>query len=230
MTVLTTEQLDRFAADGFLRLERVVDDVELARLREIYDAVVADPGPLSIDHRTRESTKGSLLQIFVPEQRYPELLDTTFFTSGVQMAAALLDVEAERIEPRSHMIFKPASYGVATPWHQDAAYRPPDASERSVNLWLALDDAPVEAGCMQFVPGSHVGPIHDHDFVVESGSLLTDVKEAVDVDVSAATPCPVPAGGGTLHGFRTLHYTGPNTTDHDRRAWIIILRADQETT
>lgn len=222
---LDAAQVSFFAEHGYLQLERITDDDELTRLRVIYDEVLDDPGPLHIDHRTKESRRGSLRQIFLPEQRFPEVLDTRFFTSARRMAGQLLGVEPDAVEPRSHMIYKPATYGAATPWHQDAAYRPPDTTERSVNVWMPLDEATVESGCMQFIPGSHVGELLPHEFVVESGSLLTDVKEAQGVDVARAVACPVAPGGATFHTVRTLHHTGPNTTGDDRRAWIIILRA-----
>jgi ectoine hydroxylase-related dioxygenase (phytanoyl-CoA dioxygenase family) len=224
-TELDDAQRAFFLANGYLRLERVVDDASLVRLREIYDEVLEDPGPFHIDHKTRDSRRGSLRQIFFPEQPHPELLDSSFFTTAVRMAAQLLGVTPVGITPRSHLIFKPARYGVETPWHQDMAYRTADRTQRSVNIWLALDDAPVEAGCMQFVPRSHLGEVLPHSFVVDTGAEITDVKEAQGVDPSLAVPCPVRAGGATFHTVRTLHYTGPNRTDQQRRAWIIILEA-----
>ena len=45
-----------------------------------------------------------------------------------------------------------------------------------------------------------------------------------DVDTSRAESHPVGAGGCTVHTGRTLHYTGPNTTDKARRAYIINCR------
>jgi ectoine hydroxylase-related dioxygenase (phytanoyl-CoA dioxygenase family) len=41
--------------------------------------------------------------------------------------------------------------------------------------------------------------------------------------------CPVPAGGFTVHTQRTLHSSGPNTTDTDRLAWVIKYKADQRS-
>ena len=44
------------------------------------------------------------------------------------------------------------------------------------------------------------------------------------VDDSAVTEpvvCPLPLGGATVHGNRTVHYTGPNRSDEPRRALIM---------
>ncbi|MES4793237.1 MAG: phytanoyl-CoA dioxygenase family protein, partial [Chloroflexota bacterium] len=59
------------------------------------------------------------------------------------------------------------------------------------SLWLPLDDATVENGCMAVVPGAHtLGPLpHVHvrdDYVIEDGAL----------EVGRATLLPMRAGSG----------------------------------
>ena len=39
--------------------------------------------------------------------------------------------------------------------HQDQAYHDPAMAYKGVNFWMPLDDATVESGCLQFIPGSH---------------------------------------------------------------------------
>jgi ectoine hydroxylase-related dioxygenase (phytanoyl-CoA dioxygenase family) len=43
------------------------------------------------------------------------------------------------------------------------------------------------------------------------------------LDLSRAVPCPIPAGGVTIHHCRTVHYAGPNHTDEPRRAYILTF-------
>ena len=49
---------------------------------------------------------------------------------------------------------KPALNGKKTPYHQDGEYWPirPLAT---CTVWIAVDDATVENGCLRFIPGSH---------------------------------------------------------------------------
>lgn len=45
------------------------------------------------------------------------------------------------------------------------AYLPeslPEECENSVSLWLAVTDVPVEAGCLRFIPGSHLEDLRKH--------------------------------------------------------------------
>jgi ectoine hydroxylase-related dioxygenase (phytanoyl-CoA dioxygenase family) len=47
-----------------------------------------------------------------------------------------------------------------TPWHQDHAYFNLPEGTPVVGVWIALDDATPENGCMHFIPGGHrEGPI-----------------------------------------------------------------------
>ena len=49
---------------------------------------------------------------------------------------------------------KDAGSGAYVSWHQDATYFALEPACH-VTAWVALTDAPVEAGCMEVVPGSH---------------------------------------------------------------------------
>ena len=54
----------------------------------------------------------------------------------------------------SSFFAKPALNGHATPWHQDGQYWPirPLAT---CSVWLAIDDATSQNGCLKFIKGSH---------------------------------------------------------------------------
>src|SRR5205085_8106879 len=118
-----------------------------------------------------------------------------------------------------HAILKPALHGVETPWHQDEAYWDPAFEYESMSIWISLQEATEENGCMWFVPGSHrldVLPHHSIDNNPRIHGLEVD-----GADVVKAIACPLPAGGCTIHHNRTLHYTGPNRSSQPRRALIL---------
>src|SRR5258708_7534474 len=57
-------------------------------------------------------------------------------------------------------LIKPPFVGSDKPWHQDAAYFPVTDPTLIVGVWIALDLAAKENGCMEVVPGSHLqGPV-----------------------------------------------------------------------
>ena len=83
---------------------------------------------------------------------------------------------------------------------------------------MALDDVDIRNGAMQVIPGSHLTPVwHERS---EKTTALLDMK---DLDTSSAIAIDLPAGGCMFHHCQTLHYTQPNETERQRRAFAIHL-------
>jgi ectoine hydroxylase-related dioxygenase (phytanoyl-CoA dioxygenase family) len=75
---------------------------------------------------------------------------------------------------------------------------------------------------MWFVPRSHKMAVLEHQSInndprIHGLELTPDQMPYVQDPVA----CPLPPGGCTIHYSRTLHYTGPNTSDIPRRAYIL---------
>ena len=61
---------------------------------------------------------------------------------------------------RDQAMLKPARIGREKPWHQDHAYFNLPMGTCIVSVWIALDEATPENGCMHVIPGSHrEGPV-----------------------------------------------------------------------
>ena len=196
-------------------------------LNNIYDGVSIEDSS-EVQGRSSDLTESHaqngremLTQVLSPEAQFPELRETIYFQNAQRIAAKLLDVEIENISGGGHMIQKPAYCGSETPWHQDEAYWDPEILPHSLSVWLPLDPATIESGCLQFIPKSHKGQVHWHRYVNNDPlrhGLVTD-----DVDTSQAVACPIPVGGVTFHHCRTLHYSAPNITAQARRAYILVF-------
>ena len=122
----------------------------------------------------------------------------------------------------NHAINKPAEDCAPTPWHQDEAYWNPNFDHNAISVWVALQDVDEWNGCMTFVPGSHRAAVRPHRLIhPDTHGLRLDAE----ADPSGAVPCPLSAGGATVHSGRTLHYAGPNHTGQPRRAVIFAFAA-----
>ena len=219
----TPEQVAFFQQNGFVQIERITTDEELAWLVTIYDELFAERrgafkgGYFDLSRPYDADGEDLLPQVLMPEVRHPELRTTTYVRNGRRIAAALLGVAEEQLQQWGHMILKPPRRGHETPWHQDESYWEPDLSYTAVGAWMPLEGATVESGCLHFVPGSHRGDLLPHRHINDDPSvhgLFTD-----QADTSTAVPVPLAPGGATFHHPRTLHYAGPNTTDRPRRAY-----------
>lgn len=214
---LTDEQVRCFQAQGFLSLGRLTTDDELAWLRNMYDAVVKEKtgcSPRELANVLGRHGLLSLVTIVSPERIAPALENTLFLRNARAIIARLFAVEATRLLSGWRMFCKPPRGG-ETPWHQDAAYRPPPHSGASV--WMPLDPATNESSCLSYIKGSQRGEVRPHHFFHDH--LTTD-----GVDLSQAVTCPLAAGEALAHHCRTLHYAGPNKTERPRRALVVVCQ------
>ena len=228
MTVaLTDEQLLRFDEDGFLALDALTTPDEVAWLREIYDDLFERRAgrevglQFDLAGHDGDDDVASLPQILDPARFAPELNDSRLLANATAVVQQLFGPDATC--HFFHAILKPARHGAPTPWHQDASYWDPALDYDAVSIWVPLQPATPDNGCMQFVPGSHRDRVvHPHRSIGDDprvhGNELRPEELGRVVDPVA---CPLAPGGATLHGGYTLHFTGPNRTDEPRRALIL---------
>ena len=121
------------------------------------------------------------------------------------------------IGPDSRMIqdmalLKPPFRGSEKPWHQDAAYFDWTPLGGVVGTWMALDEATLDNGCMQVIPGSHLqGPApHFHVRDCQLADRRVQVEQAVTI--------PLQPGGILFFSGLLHHGTPPNMTAARRRA------------
>ena len=225
---VSDEQVAEFHEQGYLTVGRITTDEEVAWLRDLWDEVF-DPAHRMLPGGSYDASRPlgaqpeviELGQVILPELRFPQLLHTTYRRNAIRIAARLLAVDEARLTTWGHMVHKPARIGHETPLHQDEAFWDGSVAYCSVGAWLALDDTTIDNGCMQFIPRSHAqGIVHHHHL---HGDPTINALVA-DGDVAALVPAPVLAGSATFHHPRTLHYTGPNRTAGDRRAYALEVQ------
>lgn len=219
----------QFERDGFLSFPQIADAETVADLGGAYDQILSgeiDCGPL-------DRKLGRLMrQIMEPTRYHPVFLNNEAVRNGRAIARDLLKVPEPRLA-FSMLIYKEPGQLAETPWHQDFAYAqmpftPAGANipyDESVQFWMPLDDVDELNGCMHFLPGGHLDPLHPHYVAggepTDDGRLLAIENPEQELDLSKAIACPLRAGGATVHSFGTPHFTSGNrTTDRPRRAFI----------
>lgn len=109
-------------------------------------------------------------------------------------------------------LVKPKLFGSEKPWHQDCAYFNLEEATTVVGIWIALDEATAENGCMHIIPGSH-----------NEGPMIHFKRrdwQICDTHVPIARDTMVPLQpGGCLFWHGLLHHGSPvNQSKHRRRA------------
>ncbi|MEM7119317.1 MAG: phytanoyl-CoA dioxygenase family protein [Chloroflexota bacterium] len=116
-------------------------------------------------------------------------------------------------------LIKPPRIGREKPWHQDMAYFNLPLSATVVGVWIALDEATPENGCMMVIPGSH-----------KQGAMLHFKRrdwQLCDTDVMNDGAVAVPLRPGSCLLFHGLihHGTPANRSEKRRRAMQFHYRA-----
>jgi len=221
---LSPEQIDFYHENGYLAIENLMPLDEVEWMRGIYDGLFERRAGREVGDQfdlagtDEDGSVAVLPQILGPAKYAPELRDSQLWVNAAHVVRQLFGTEAEFGD--GHMIFKPANIGAETPWHQDEAYWDPSLDYTSVSIWVPLQEATIENGCMWFVPGSHRLEVLDHQSV-GGNPRIHALEMLTPPSMASAVACPLPAGGATFHSSRTLHYTGPNRSSVDRRAYIL---------
>ena len=109
-------------------------------------------------------------------------------------------------------LIKPPHIGREKPWHQDCAYFNYPVGTTVVGVWIAIDAATEENGCLHIIPGSHrEGPIPH---------FRRRDWQICDTDVAVPRNVTVPLDpGGCLFWHGMTHHGSPtNRSAHRRRA------------
>ncbi|MFT5368250.1 MAG: ectoine hydroxylase-related dioxygenase (phytanoyl-CoA dioxygenase family) [Candidatus Latescibacterota bacterium] len=224
---LTEEQIAFYHGQGYLAIDQITTMAEVERLRQAYDRIFEqraghDEGDeFDLVGAGMEGAPPKLPQIIEPRNYASEFRNTLYEANAAAIADQLLGEGV--VQRGSHAIFKPAHYGSHTPWHQDEAYWNPGKNYHSVSIWMPLQEATLENGCMQFMPRAHKLEVLPHHKIGHDPKVIGLEVDEGYVDISKAVACPMSAGGATFHGGRMLHYAGSNRTEVPRRAYILML-------
>lgn len=140
------------------------------------------------------------------------------------MAGTLAGVDGIRIW-HDQALFKPP-FGNATAWHLDNPYWS-FSSRNSISIWVPLDDATRENGCMYYLPGTHKTARYDN---VAIGQNQRDLFKTYPEWVTIQSVCGAcPAGSAVFHNCLTAHGAGANMTAGHRRAMTCAYMPDGET-
>ncbi|MXV78438.1 phytanoyl-CoA dioxygenase family protein [Candidatus Poribacteria bacterium] len=109
-------------------------------------------------------------------------------------------------------LVKPPRHGTEKPWHQDCAYFNLAHGTTVVGVWIALDEATAENGCMHIIPGSHnQGPMIHFN---RRDWQICDT----DVPIARDTMVPLQPGGCLFWHGLTHHGSPVNHSSKRRRA------------
>jgi ectoine hydroxylase-related dioxygenase (phytanoyl-CoA dioxygenase family) len=204
--MLSPEQINFYHQNGY-----VVPDLTLPG--ETIMAIKADHDRLLIRHPEFTDYCGALLiedLAFLNYARNPNILDLIEQLIGSNIALW-----------NASLFAKPAKVGSKTPWHQDGQYWPIEPLA-TCTVWIALDDATIENGCLRFLPGSHQNrKLESHHHNDGAGLSLPLELDPQHINEADAVSLELKAGQLSLHDVYLKHASDPNRSANPRRGMTL---------
>ena len=148
-----------YERDGFVAIEGLVGPDEVAALNAEAVAVargergaVLGAAPSTGDDA---SAIANVLALHFPHKLSPVIRAAMRLPAIVEVLTALLGPNVKAMQT---MLFVKRAGKPGQAWHQDEHFIP--TRDRSlVGVWIALDDATIENGCLWMHPGSHAAGV-----------------------------------------------------------------------
>jgi phytanoyl-CoA hydroxylase len=228
---LSAEQHQRFENDGYLVVEGLVPSVVLAELRERIDSIQRQAetatqveGQAGKFNFLAESGGTATTTVTRAIRKLSELAPADERFRAVASSPAIVDIVAaltgggDNVMLHSDQVFlKPAFCGSEKPLHQDNSYFRILPNSAGLTCWMAIDDATIENGCLNYIPGSHKLGLVRHKPMANPIHLTPDV----DFPLPPAVAVPIPAGSCIFHHLLCMHSSKANHSANHRRAWAL---------
>ena len=206
---LSPLEVEQFNLQGYLKSIRIFLSDEIAEVRAYFDRLLAQTlaaGGDSYSISTAHLKHGRVYDLLTHER----------------IVAVVKDLLGDNVVAwGSHFFCKMPRDGRRVAWHQDASYWPLTPS-KTATVWLAIDDADIQNGCMRFLAGSHhFGHLTYRPSSPEEHNVLDQTVENAE---QYGTPVDVElqAGEISIHSDLLLH--GSEANESDRRRCGLTLR------
>ncbi len=206
----------QYDEQGYLVVPELFPADMMAHLRSVTESYVAKAqrdeldGPLFDTIRDNQGIT-QLRRITSPEAVHSAYDAAMRFEPLLDIVATLLGGTV-RFD-HGKLNFKPPSGGAALEWHQDWAFYP-QTNDDMLAVGLMIEDCTLDNGPLMVIPGSHRGPVYDHN---QNGEFVGAAKaEDLGAELDKTVTLTAPAGSISIHHVRTLHASMANRSTTNR--------------
>jgi ectoine hydroxylase-related dioxygenase (phytanoyl-CoA dioxygenase family) len=230
---LTQKQIEDYQNNGFIVIENFLSQEELENWRQAVT--------IAVKERAGQKMPGKEIKIGEDDginedadyfgKVFDQLLNLWQTNATVKklilderigkMAAHLAGVDAIRVWHDQALIKRP--WANPTAWHLDNPFWS-FFDKNSISIWIALDDATLENGCLYFIPGSHKQTSFKNSSIGRNMDGIFEVYPQLAKNKAAAAP--MKAGSCSFHNGLTVHGANANMTNGFRRAMTCSFMPD----
>lgn len=232
-TKLTKQQIQSFQENGYLLVEDFLNENELAFWRKSVtesieqrdgrkfansDSKINEDDGINKDSDYYGKVFDQMLNLW---QTNDDVKKIMLDDSIGKMVADLAGWEGTRIWHDQALVKRP--WANPTSWHLDTPFWS-FSDRRALSIWVALDDATLENGCLYFIPGSYHTTTFDNPGIGKNMDAVFDFYPQFIKSKSVAVP--MKAGSCSFHNGLTIHGACANMTNGFRSAMTCAYMPD----
>jgi ectoine hydroxylase-related dioxygenase (phytanoyl-CoA dioxygenase family) len=235
-TLLSKSQIQSYQQDGYLLIENFLTTDELLVWREsVTEAIeqrngrkmpgsetkIGEDDGINKDNDYYSKVFDQMLNLWQTSSKMKQLM---LDEKMGEMVATLAGWDGTRIWHDQALIKRP--WANPTSWHLDTPFWS-FSDRRALSIWIALDDATLENGCLYFIPGTYHKTTFDNPGIGKNMDAIFDFYPQFIKSKSVAVP--MKAGSCSFHNGLTIHGAGANMTNGFRRAMACAYMPDGAT-
>ncbi|RIK42787.1 MAG: hypothetical protein DCC55_07730 [Chloroflexi bacterium] len=206
--VLTVAQVEQYQHDGYVVVPNLLSESLALEWKAILKERLAEEGKLD---------EPSGVRVWMSGQMDSFTRDRVLDAKIGKILQQLVGPSIEFLSVKA--VFKNAKTNFNSPWHQDWFYW---QGANKISIWIALDDATPENGCLRMVPGSH------HQLfemaVVDEGIGFNRRVTDESLQGLPVETLPVRRGDAIFFHDLALHGSTPNINGTERWSAIATYR------
>ncbi|MBN67712.1 MAG: phytanoyl-CoA dioxygenase family protein [Gimesia sp.] len=215
-SLFSSEEIERFQRDGFVVVESLFSEEEVALLGQIGRADLA----MQQATFSRADGEGGAVKLSVENEVGEDIYGA--IAAGHRVVDRMEELLGDEVYHYHHkMIQKEAKVGGAWAWHQDYGYWYnngclfPDMA----SCMIAVDRATQENGCLQVLKGSHLMGRMNHGKVGDQTGADPE-RVAAACERFELVYCTLEPGSAIFFHSNLLHRSDQNKSDHPRWGFI----------
>lgn len=214
---------EEFKKDGYVFIPGFLKPDEVAKISQNFNRVIKDvvpgmpPNIVFFEDKEDPATLKQLIGLHIYDSFFNDVLVKSKFKD---LAEFLLD---DKVIGKTLEYFnKPPLIGKPTPPHQDGYYFMLNPSV-AVTMWMAMEPADDENGCVKYVKGSHLKGMRPHGRTKTLGFSQEITDFGTDTDMANEVSFPARPGDLLVHHSLTIHRAGGNTSDTRSRKALGLI-------
>lgn len=204
---LTDAQVREYHANGFVVVSGLYKPEDCVEYKRVVREMLAD--------EFEKITSG--VRVWMAPTIHPTILNLMVEPNIAAMLNQVLGPDLEFLSAKA--VFKTSSVNFGSPWHQDWFYW---GGATKVSVWIALDDATPENGCLRFAEGTHTTVLPKYR---DQSNAFSERFNEETIANYKKVDLRVKRGDAVIFHDLAAHASYPNTLGTDRWSFISTYRS-----